>query len=104
MQRQRPEPCHFESVAKEMMKKSKRLTSRQFKASFGISSAIAALVRDDLLPEGAHLKHLLYAMSFMKEYAPWDSLALKYHCCEKTFRDWSWLMIEKLYMMDVVSC
>ena len=82
-----------------------RLTSkvyhRRFKSYFGFSARKVAFVWNNLIQIGwtqyersASPTHLLWALAYMKTYAPEHKMALDLGIDEKTFRKWAWFFME----------
>jgi len=71
----------------------------KFMSLYGTEPQVAALVWD-MLPDdvknknGCHPKHLLWTLNFLKAYDTAINHATRFHCDEKTFRNWTWYMLE----------
>jgi hypothetical protein len=80
----------------------------RFSATFGCSPRVAAalwnqLDKKDLLPEDTLIKHLLWALSFLKLYNAQRAQAPVCGADEKTFRKWVWVVLDALAELDLVS-
>jgi len=81
------------------------VTDRRFREYFGCSPDICKILWDlleDFHPHGAHPKHLLYALLFLKQY---NTEAINRALCkvdENTFRFWSWVYVHGLAELNVV--
>lgn len=99
----------FYDLGREIMdhrSKSRVVGLRRFKSFFGISPKICAiswqLIKRDL-PTNYKPVHLLWALFFLKNYNT-ESINRKYvKCDEKTFRTKTWMIIDRLAFMKVVS-
>ena len=81
---------------------------RRFKGHFGCSSRICKYLwrlmqMQETLPPKATPFHLLWALLHMKTYDTEEVLCTKCGVVEKTFRKWSWRMMEALFDLDIVS-
>lgn len=79
---------------------------RRFKAAFGTSPKICAIVwlkiKIDLTPD-FNETHLLWALFFLKNYNTESVNRSLFKCDEKTFRWRVWKIIESLALLKVVS-
>ena len=78
---------------------------RTFKQWFGCSPAVLMkcwllLVKYNRLESGATPSHLLWACLFLKVYGKESIHAALAGCDEKTFRKWSWTMIEAIAYLE----
>ena len=81
--------------------------SRQFRAHFGVSPLVRSIVWSmvlESLPHGAQPIHLLWALLFLKVYATEHVRKSMTGANEKTFRKWSWAILEATANLGVVSC
>jgi hypothetical protein len=102
----------IESVAQSILRRNCQLSdqsrSRIFRANFGVSPYICAVVWNELvdtrsLPQGARPKHILWSLLFLKVYATENVLCTICACDEKTFRKWVWLLVAAMARLVVVS-
>jgi len=80
----------------------------RFAATFGCSTRVAAALWNrldgkDLLPEDMLVKHLLWALSFLKLYNPESVQVPVCGADEKTYRKRVWIALEALAELDLVS-
>lgn len=90
---------------KSSLTKSKRIALRRFKTFFGASPTICSIVWRELkndLPQGALPKHLLWCLSFLKQYHTEHCRRSIFHSDEKTIRKWTWVFVKLLSDMNVV--
>ena len=57
----------------------------------------------DLAPEGMLVKHLLWALYFLKTYQPEAYTANRCQVDENTYRKWLWIVLDLLGELDLVS-
>ena len=79
---------------------------RRFRSMFGVSSAVCAAVWDSLaneLPTGGCPIHLLWSLLFLKTYATEHVNSSIAGVDEKTFRKWTWRIIQLISYMPIVS-
>lgn len=71
---------------------------RDFNSIFGKTPEVVALTWNllDLGDTGAKLKHLLWALMFMKTYSKEPVLASMAKVTRKTFRKWVWIVIFRI--------
>jgi len=84
--------------------KSNSTALRRFQAMFSVPRPIVAHIWEmttDRL-ERTHLKHLLWAMMFLKIYASKATHAALAGVDEKMFRKWSWCWIDKISNLKIV--
>jgi hypothetical protein len=85
---------------------SARTKARRYKALFGVSAATCsrlwALVKPSL-PSSAGPRHLLWTLYFLKQYGHEEVNAAFCQCDEKTFRKWSWMVMQVLADLELVS-
>jgi hypothetical protein len=102
----------IESVAQSILRRNCQLSdqsrTRIFRANFGVSPYICAVVWNELvdtrsLPQGARPKHILWSLLFLKVYATENVLCTICACDEKTFRKWVWLLVAAMARLVVVS-
>jgi len=97
-----------EEILHRRANRRKRVSLERFSATFGCSPRVAAAVwnrldKKDLLPEDMLVKHLLWALSFLKLYNPERAQAPVCGGDEKTYRKWVWIALEALVELDLVS-
>lgn len=88
--------------------KSKTLFIRKFRSHFGLSVKVVTktwntLQLQNLLPNKANPKHLLWMCAFLKSYSSENNYAARYKVDEKTFRKWVWIMLSAVSKLEVVS-
>jgi hypothetical protein len=85
---------------------SARTKARRYKALFGVSAATCsrlwALVKPSS-PSSAGSRHLLWTLYFLKQYSHEEVNAAFCQCDEKTFRKWSWMVMQVLADLELVS-
>ena len=90
-----------------MRKSSRRSFStfdRRFRSHFGTTPSICTIIWERLDPyhtieleyRGVKVKHLLWALMFMKMYCAEHIHASLAGVDEKTFRKWSWIFIDAI--------
>jgi hypothetical protein len=97
-----------EEILHRVSSRRKRVSLERFAATFGCSPKVAAalwnrLDKKDLLPEDTLVKHLLWALSFLKLYNAQRAQAPVCGADEKTFRKWVWRVLDALAELDLVS-
>ena len=111
-----PSPADFRSAARDIQNRrrlgSATVARRAFKEYFGIHSTIVCLVwkllvNNDLLPEKAQIKHLLWALFFMKVYpkqGPACSVVGGSNGAvdPKTLGKWVWMFIQAIANLEPV--
>ena len=74
------------------------IPEREFRARFGVSANVCfkiwELCENTFLRQNVHHKHLLWALLFLKTYTTEDILATMSGVTRKTFRFWTWLVVE----------
>ena len=96
-----------ESILHRLSNRKKENARRQFVAAFGINPRVAAAIWNrldgkDLLPKNMMVKHLLWALLFLKMYQPEKVLCCWCGADEKTYRTWIWDVIDILGELDLV--
>lgn len=84
---------------------SKYIAERRFASFFGVSPEICIIVWDRIkpwVPTDGEPKHLLWSLSFLKQYAVEHYRSAIFKADEKTVRKWTWLFVKILSDMDVV--
>jgi len=81
---------------------------RRFGAFFGASIHITYMLWCMLAvevdgPVGGTIGHLLWSLMFMKLYGTVDAMARICDCDPGTHRKWTWLFIERIASLDIVS-
>lgn len=93
---------------KSSLTKSKPIALRRFKTFFGVCPTICSIVWKELnkngLPQGALPKHLLWCLSFLKQYSTEHCRRSLFRSDEKTIRKWTWIFVKLLSDMNVVIC
>lgn len=82
-----------------------KLSLRRFKSFFGITPLVCSIVWDEVkneAPYGAEPKHLLWCMSFLKEYSGEHYRRSIFDADEKTIRKWTWIFVKLLSNLNVV--
>ena len=112
-----PSAADFVLAGRDIQNRSRSLRcdfveGRSFKEYFGTTAAIVCLlwrllVENDLLPEKAQVKHLLWALFFMKVYPkqePACSIAGGSNGAvdPETLRKWVWLFIPAIAELELV--
>ena len=97
----------FEYEASTIITASRSHTTfiRKFRAHFGTTPQICEklwkmLDPCDQINERAKLKHLLWALLFMKIYGTESVLSSLVGVSEKTFRKWVWLFVEAISYLE----
>ncbi len=85
-----------------------RMRNRRFRSGLGISSHVCSwywnrLEEERLLPTGFQPKHFIWTLLFMKLYCAESVNAAICGCDEKTFRKWSWLGMQAIGELELVS-
>ena len=106
----RPSGEQFLLLASGLLGRAPGLTmtvaKRRFRALFGVSPVVCAAawsIAGPQLPRGARPKHLLWALMFLKIYGTEHTHAAIAHVDEKTFRKWSWAILELISNLSVAS-
>lgn len=84
---------------------SKYVAQRRFTSFFGVTPRVCSLIWDKIkhdIPNGGAPKHLLWSLSFVKQYSVEHYRRSIFHADEKTIRKWTWLFLELLSNLDVV--
>jgi hypothetical protein len=78
----------------------------RFRGLFGVSPETCSLLWNKIPqhPEHATIVHLLYALLFLKCYAIEHLNRTITGVDEKSFRKWSWIYVNLLARINVVSC
>ena len=73
---------------------------RRYKASFGVTPEITQVLWESLegieMKEKPMIKHLLWALLFLKVYSSEEVLSSMAETTEKTYRKWVWIILDKL--------
>jgi len=100
-------PDSFVRYGKQIMKTDCNVTlSRKFRSFFGVSPLVCSIAfnkisEDDDFPEQSKPYHFLWALMFLKIYSTESILAGIAGCTEKTFRKWSWKMLDLLQRLEL---
>ena len=81
-------------------------SARRFKSAYGVTWSHAYSIWNDLevsLDSCLKSRHLLYAFYFLKNYALEHTSAAYFRITEKTYRTWTWKMIDALSRLQTVS-
>jgi hypothetical protein len=79
---------------------------KRFRSLFGTTPLICSLIWCKLVedaPANSEPRHLLYALLFLKVYGTEAEYKSLTNCDEKTFRKWSWIFIDLISQLNVVS-
>ena len=103
-------PTEFLKLGSEYTKsnltKSKAIAFRRFMSFFGITPLVCSIVWDKVkqnAPLGSAPKHLLWSLSFLKEYSHEHYRRAIFKADEKTIRKWTWIFVKLLSDLDVVN-
>lgn len=77
---------------------------RVFKTFYGVSPNVCASIWSMITdkPQGCEQKHLLWALLFLKRYNTESINAAIVGVSEKTFREWTWQIIDLLAALNLV--
>lgn len=84
---------------------SPALALRRFKSFFGVTPTVCSIIWEQLkdeLPVGSAPKHLLWSLSFLKQYTDEHNRHSVFGDDEKTMRKWVWIFVNLLSNMNVV--
>lgn len=84
---------------------SKFVAERRFSSFFGVTPHICCIIWNKckpMVPIGGEAKHLLWCLSFLKQYAVEHYRRSIFNADEKTIRKWTWLFVKILSDLDVV--
>lgn len=82
-----------------------KIALRRFQSFFGVIPVVCSLIWDQLkneAPSGAEPKHLLWCLSFLKEYSNEHYRRSIFNSDEKTIRKWTWTFVKLLSNLNVV--
>ena len=103
-------PESLSSLALPLMSQAPGLAvtahERRFRSLFGVSPLACSALWSRImrsLPHGCRPIHLLWALLFLKVYAAENVSRSITGADEKTFRKWSWALLEIIANMNVVS-
>lgn len=85
---------------------SEYVALRRFKSFFGVTPYVCSLIWDKIkndVPNGGDPKHLLWCLNFLKQNSVEHYRRAIFYADEKTIRKWSWLFVELLSNLDVVT-
>ena len=101
---------HGQEIFRRQKKAANGTADRRFRACFGASPLVCAIIWKGIAPvvsayDGYSPTHLLWALMFMKLYCLEPVNASIVGVDEKTFRKWSWIVIDAIESLydDVVS-
>ena len=77
---------------------------REFVSTYGVSVQVSAKIwliikseiQDNKIAKGLRPCHLLWCLYFLKQYSTSTTMARYCGCSDKTFRKWTWIVIELL--------
>ena len=97
-----------ESVLHRISNRRTEKSRRRFVAAFGINPRVVASIWNriqakDLAPDGMLVKHLLWALYFLKTYQPEAYTANRCQVDENTYWKWLWIVLDVLGELDLVS-
>lgn len=78
---------------------------RRFKSFFGVTPKVCSIIWNlikNVAPRGAQTKHLLWCLSFLKEYSTEHYRRSIFKADEKTMREWTWKFVKLLSDLNVV--
>ena len=99
-------------IAKDMMNRSEKkmgavaVESRRFRELFGVSPEVALkawvlMANNDLIPDGATLKHWMWTLCFLKVYAKQAPMCALCHGVDhKTLHKWVWALLEAFVVLE----
>jgi hypothetical protein len=78
---------------------------RSFRALFGCAPNVVLtlwdkLVAFDLIPEGGAMKHLLWALTYAKQYGKWRTMRQLTSTDPKTLRNWIYKFFDAIAMLE----
>lgn len=78
---------------------------RRFKSFFGVTPEVCCIAWNAIKNKepNAQPQHLLYCLSFLKEYSTEHYRRSIFKADEKTMREWTWKFVKLLSDIDVVS-
>lgn len=91
---------------KSSLTRSETIALRRFKSFFGVTPSVCLIIWKKLtsnLPVDAEPKHLLWSLSFLKQYCDEHNTRSIFRCDEKTIRKWTWVFVSLLSNMNVVK-
>lgn len=91
---------------KSSLTSSRNTALRRFKSFFGITPNVCSIVWEQIkleAPLGAEPKHLLWCLSFLKQYSVEHYRRSIFGADEKTMRKWTWIFVELLSNLNVVT-
>lgn len=81
------------------------IAERRFSSFFGVTPRICEIIWNKIkqsVPIGGQPKHLLWCLSFLKQYAVEHYRRSIFNADEKTIRNWTWTFVKILSDLDVV--
>lgn len=84
-----------------------KVALRRFKSHFGVTLEVCSIVWNEIrnsAPVGALPTHLLWCLSFLKEYTTEHNRRSVFNADEKTMREWTWAFVKLISEMNVLSC
>jgi len=81
---------------------------RRYRAHFGTSLSVTAALWNQLMQHGERTRRfspakLLWALYFLKTYTSEDVASSFFHCSPKTYRKWTWIVIQSISQLELVS-
>jgi hypothetical protein len=105
-------PSVFVSIGLKILSKSKSARdgvtiNRRWRALFGASPAVCSLLwawvdppNNPKLPENSEMKHLMWALMFLRDYNVEENHATLTGADEKTYRKWQWLFVPQIAILE----
>lgn len=85
---------------------SQYVAKRRFMSFFGVTPQVCSIiwqkVRQEVKIKGGEPKHLLWCLSYLKQYAVEHYRRSIFNADEKTIRKWTWILVKILSDLDVV--
>lgn len=85
---------------------SPKIALRRFMSFFGVTPLVCSIAWDEIkneAPAAAQPKHLLWCLSFLKEYSHEHYRRAIFQADEKTVRKWTWIFVKLLSNLSAVS-
>jgi len=79
--------------------KSKKIAKERFTSHYGTKPVVVAILWEMLCEHSDYnlsMKHLLVALNFLKEYSTQRCMAARFQMDEKTFRKWTFLILNEI--------
>lgn len=81
------------------------ISLRRFKSMFGVTPKVCSVVWNEIkdqAPPAAQPIHILWCLSFLKEYSTEHNRRAIFKADEKTMRFWTWTFVKLIANLDVV--